>query len=80
MLQFVATQRQKNNIFMTVLGFGIIDYDDSIMRVIADNGDGNYYYVDTERKHTGCCPETSVNSLYHCKGSPRYRLSSTPKL
>jgi len=50
MLQFVATQRQKNNIFMTVLGFGIIDYDDSIMQVIADNGDGNYYYVDTEKE------------------------------
>lgn len=50
LMQYIATQRQKNSIFMTVLGYGITDYKDNIMQVIADNGDGNYYYVDTEKE------------------------------
>jgi Ca-activated chloride channel family protein len=50
MLQFIASQRQNNEIFMTVLGYGITDYDDNIMQIIADNGDGNYYYVDNEKE------------------------------
>ena len=50
LLQYIATQRQDNDIFMTVLGYGITDYEDKTMQLIADNGDGNYYYVDNAKE------------------------------
>ncbi|MEN8820603.1 MAG: von Willebrand factor type A domain-containing protein, partial [Abyssibacter sp.] len=35
-------------IFLTVLGFGTGNYQDGRMHRLADHGDGNYYYIDSD--------------------------------
>lgn len=39
-------EKRKDNIFLTVLGFGTGNYQDSKMEQLADKGNGNYAYVD----------------------------------
>jgi Ca-activated chloride channel family protein len=49
MKTLVETERQKG-VFMSVLGFGTGNYQDSKMEIIADNGNGNYFYIDSEKE------------------------------
>jgi Ca-activated chloride channel family protein len=45
MEQLVTEQRDKG-VFVTVLGFGMGNYKDDRMEIIADKGNGNYAYID----------------------------------
>ncbi len=49
LLSFISEKRKKH-IFLTVLGFGYTNYKDNTMQVLADHGDGNYYYIDTKEE------------------------------
>ncbi len=43
-------EKRKDGIFLTVLGFGTGNYKDGRMEQIADKGNGNFYYIDTEKE------------------------------
>ncbi|MBC7923319.1 MAG: von Willebrand factor type A domain-containing protein [Ferruginibacter sp.] len=51
MERLVAQKREsadgRPNVFLTVLGFGMGNYKDSKMEILADKGNGNYAYIDT---------------------------------
>ena len=40
--------KRNDNIFLSVLGFGTGNYQDDKMEILADKGNGNYYYIDNE--------------------------------
>ncbi len=40
-------QKRKLGISLSVLGFGIGNYNDALMQTLAQNGNGNAYYIDT---------------------------------
>ncbi len=40
-------EKRNEGIYLTVLGFGMGNYKDSKMEKLADNGNGNYAYIDT---------------------------------
>jgi Ca-activated chloride channel family protein len=40
----------KSGVFLTVLGFGMGNYKDSTIEKLADKGNGNYAYIDTDRE------------------------------
>jgi len=40
-------EKASNDIFLTVLGFGMGNYQDSTLEKLADKGNGNYAYIDT---------------------------------
>jgi Ca-activated chloride channel homolog len=40
-------KKAKSNIFLTVLGFGMGNYNDSTLEKLANKGNGNYAYIDT---------------------------------
>ncbi len=44
--QFIQSKRQ-DGVFLSILGFGSGNYKDAKMEKIADNGNGNYYYIDS---------------------------------
>ncbi len=46
MVRLIEAKRDKG-IFISVLGFGMGNYKDSKMEMIADKGNGNYFYIDT---------------------------------
>ncbi len=43
-------EHRNRGIFITACGFGMGNYQDSKMETIADNGNGNYFYIDTYRE------------------------------
>jgi len=45
-MQSLVEEKRKEGVFITVLGFGMDNYKDSKMEIIADKGNGNYYYID----------------------------------
>ncbi len=45
-LQRLIEQERQGGIYLTVLGFGMGNYHDDTMEVLADKGNGNYAYID----------------------------------
>ncbi|MCA9405815.1 MAG: von Willebrand factor type A domain-containing protein, partial [Candidatus Omnitrophica bacterium] len=44
----IIEKEKEAGVFLTILGFGTGNYKDNKMEKIADKGNGNYYYIDTE--------------------------------
>jgi Ca-activated chloride channel family protein len=47
-LTSLIEQKRKTGVFLSVLGFGTGNLNDSMMEKLADKGNGNYSYIDTE--------------------------------
>jgi Ca-activated chloride channel family protein len=45
-MERLIEQKREHGVFMTVLGFGMGNYKDDKMEIIADKGNGNYAYID----------------------------------
>lgn len=45
-MERMIEQKREKGVFMTVLGFGMGNYKDDKMEIIADKGNGNYAYID----------------------------------
>ncbi len=45
-MQRLIEEKRDQGIFLTVLGFGMGNYKDSKMEILADKGNGNYAYID----------------------------------
>lgn len=45
-MEQLIEEKRKDGIFLTVLGFGMGNYKDSKMEILADKGNGNYAYID----------------------------------
>lgn len=46
-LKKLIEEKRKSGVSLSVLGFGMGNYNDSLMQELAQNGDGNAYYIDT---------------------------------
>ncbi len=49
-LQKLIEEKRKTGVFLSVLGFGTGNLKDSTMELLADKGNGNYFYIDSERE------------------------------
>lgn len=45
-MERLIVEKRKDGVFLTVLGFGMGNYKDSKMEILADKGNGNYGYID----------------------------------
>jgi len=46
-LERLISKERESGIFLTVLGFGMGNYHDDTMEILADKGNGNYSYIDS---------------------------------
>ena len=49
-MEKIIAQKRKENIFLTVLGFGMGNYKDEMMQTLAEKGNGNYAYIDSAKE------------------------------
>ncbi len=49
-MERLIEEKRKDGVFLTVLGFGMGNYKDSKMEILADKGNGNYAYIDNMRE------------------------------
>ncbi len=47
-LKNLVEEQRENGVFLSVLGFGDGNYKDNKMETLSQNGNGNYYYIDTK--------------------------------
>ncbi len=45
-MQSLIEEKRKSGVFLTVLGYGMGNYKDSKMEILANKGNGNYAYID----------------------------------
>lgn len=45
-MEDLIEEKRKSGVFLTVLGFGMGNYQDSKMEILADKGNGNHAYID----------------------------------
>lgn len=46
-MEHLIEEKRKSGVFLTCLGYGMGNYKDSKMEVLADKGNGNYAYIDS---------------------------------
>lgn len=49
-MERLIEQKREEGVFLTVLGFGMGNYKDDKMEILADKGNGNYAYIDNIRE------------------------------
>lgn len=71
-LETLIAKKRKDNIFLTVLGYGMGNYKDDKMEVLADKGNGNYAYIDNLKE----AKKTLVNEM----GGTLYTIAKDVKI
>jgi Ca-activated chloride channel family protein len=56
-------EKAKSGVFLSVLGFGMGNYKDATLEKLADKGNGNYAYIDTEREARKALVEQAGGTL-----------------
>lgn len=49
-LKGMVAEKRKSGVSLTTLGFGMGNYNEAMMEQLADAGDGNYSYIDSEKE------------------------------
>ncbi|MCR9172482.1 MAG: von Willebrand factor type A domain-containing protein [bacterium] len=57
-------KKRETGIFLSVLGFGMYNLNDELMESMADNGNGNYAYIDSEKEATRIFDTEFSGSMY----------------
>ncbi|MCR5672621.1 MAG: VWA domain-containing protein [Lachnospiraceae bacterium] len=67
-LQDLVSKKKESGVFLSVLGFGSGNIKDNRMETLADNGNGNYSYIDSEKEAKKLLvDELCSNMLTICK-------------
>jgi len=61
--RMAETNAKETGVFLTVLGFGRGNLNDAMMEQIADKGNGNYHYIDTQREARKVLVEEMTGTL-----------------
>jgi Ca-activated chloride channel family protein len=79
--QLVAMMKEnaKSNVFLTCLGYGIGNYNDSMMEKIADQGNGTYAMVDNELEARRIMVEQLSGTLMTVAKDVKIQVEFNPK-
>ncbi|MCB9757970.1 MAG: VWA domain-containing protein [Candidatus Omnitrophica bacterium] len=71
-------EKRKDNIFITVLGFGMGNYKDNRLEQIADKGNGTYYYIDTLKEAKKVLIEELGSTLFTIAKDVKLQVEFNP--
>lgn len=77
MERMVESERDRG-IFITVLGFGMGNYKDDKMEIIADKGNGNYAYIDNIQEARKNMVSEFAGTLYTVARDVKFQLEFNP--
>lgn len=77
LIQFVQEQA-KSNVFLSVLGFGMGNLKDSMMEQLADKGNGNYAYIDSQREARKVFVEQMTGTLMTIAKDVKIQIEFNP--
>jgi Ca-activated chloride channel homolog len=71
-------QKRQSNIFLSVLGFGSGNLNDSMMEKLADKGNGNYAYIDTQDEARKALGQQVAGTLYTIAKDVKIQVEFNP--
>jgi len=71
-------QKRQSNIFLSVLGFGSGNLNDSMMEKLADKGNGNYSYIDTGDEARKALGQQVAGTLYTIAKDVKIQVEFNP--
>lgn len=73
-----VTRNRQDGITLTTLGFGSGNYNEAMMERIADVGNGNYAYIDTEREAAKVLDEELASTLFTVAKDVKLQVEFNP--
>jgi Ca-activated chloride channel family protein len=77
-LQRLIEQERQGGIYLTVLGFGMGNYHDDTMEILADKGNGNYAYIDTLLEAKKVMVKEMSGTLFALAGDVKIQVEFNP--
>ncbi len=63
-MKALVEEKREKGIFISVLGFGMGNYKDNRLEILADNGNGNYFYIDSLKEAKKVLSDEMTKTLY----------------
>jgi Ca-activated chloride channel family protein len=75
----LVSEKRESGVYLSVLGFGTGNYSDSNMQTLADNGNGNYYYIDCVGEARKILCDELVSTLITVAEDVKFQIEFNPK-
>jgi Ca-activated chloride channel homolog len=79
-MEQLVEEKRLNGVFITVLGFGMGNYKDDKMEIIADKGNGNYAYIDNLQEARKVLVQEFGGTLFTIAKDVKFQLEFNPSL
>jgi Ca-activated chloride channel homolog len=79
-LKKLIEEKRKTGVFLSVLGFGMGNLNDAMMETLADNGNGNYAYVDSEKEAERIFNSEFTGSMYTIAKDVKLQIEFNPSV
>ena len=73
-----VSEKKETGIYLSVLGFGDGNYKDTKMETLADDGNGNYYYIDSILEARKVLCEELTQTLYAVADDVKFQVEFNP--
>jgi Ca-activated chloride channel family protein len=77
-MERLVEQKRDKGVFITVLGFGMGNYKDDKMEIIADKGNGNYAYIDNIQEARKVMVSEFGGTLFTIAKDVKFQLEFNP--
>lgn len=78
-LQKLIEEKRKSGIYLTCLGFGMGNYKDNRLEMLADKGNGNYAYIDNMQESNKFLGKEFAGSMYAIAKDVKIQIEFNPK-
>nr|WP_262891429.1 von Willebrand factor type A domain-containing protein [Flavobacterium suaedae] len=78
-MQTLIEQKRKSSVFLTCLGYGMGNYKDAKMEILADKGNGNYAYIDNMQEADRFLQKEFKGSMYAIAKDVKIQIEFNPK-
>lgn len=78
-MEDLIEEKRKSGVFLTVLGFGMGNYKDSKMEILADKGNGNYAYIDNIQEANRFLGKEFKGSMFAIAKDVKVQIEFNPK-
>ncbi len=79
-LEKLIESKRKDGIFLTCMGFGYGNLKDNKLEILADKGNGNYYYIDNLKEANKIFSKEIGGTLYAIAKDVKLQLEFNPRL
>lgn len=79
LVDLITEEKEKNHIFISVLGFGNDNLKDNKLEALADNGNGNYAYIDSVYEAKKVLVDDMGGTLYTVAKDVKFQVEFNPE-